>query len=292
MPKDRVFAAGSLAKAYLEIAEWYGAHAEDINAQSVLTPFCGFGRLTSAIAREGVTVDVCDFQRLTSVIVMGVFAASDMDTNVDKPRFHKGKAYGGGFIKNMDPHSAGFLDWVVKYGTNLDVAAIGMSLPSQTMRGWLSTWTGNINSLYKKFVNTRQDFKEYIDYPGNWSVFEMDFFKLIGSSMLLNHYDVLAIDPPRLNITQDAYSLGWRKFNETLGGTVRVRPWTGRNYFTRLAQIMTIPSNYILFSWTEGKPDVDQIKDFLLSYGTLEDEQVWESHQKTIHAWRIRREGS
>jgi hypothetical protein len=288
VPVDRIFTAGSLATSYDEIATWYGKHAADLNAKRVYMPFCGFGKIVSAICRDNVTIDMCDFQRISAALVEGVFAAPEWKTNVDKPRFHKGKACAGGLMRasaGPDQYCAGFIDWIVKYGTPLDVACIGMAIPGQTYRGWLTKWTGDFDHLYDKFVKYREVFKPFINMPGTWNFTEADFFKLQPKE----HYDLLVVDPPSLHPTQDLYSNGWKKINAVLGGEVRIKPWTDRNYFTLLRQVAAVKSDYLLLTWSKGNPPTEQIKNFVLSQGTLEDEVLWES-RKDIYGWRIRRE--
>jgi hypothetical protein len=290
--KDTIFTAGSLAKAYVEIAEWYGTHTADIDAKKICVPFSGFGRMASAMCADRTVMTVCDYQRLHSAIVRGIFTVPMWRTNVDKPRFHKGLAVAGKCIKGMDTYSAGFVDWVAANGTPLDVASIAMSLPGQTYRGYLGNWIGGFDKLWEKFLKTREEFRDFLDMPGDWILHEADLFSLIKEGKL-DHYDVIAIDPPRLGSGpkgKDAYSLGpWQRLNETLGGTVKIKPWTVGNYFHLLHQTLSIPSNYILFSWTDSNPPLDDVKKAVLSYGVLEEEIRWDAFQKTFYSWRVKR---
>lgn len=288
MTAKTIFSAGAQAKAYVEVAEWYAKHTEDIGAKEILVPFFGFGRMGSGMCRDDTTITGCDYLHLSATIVQGIFAAEKWETNVDKPRFHKGNAVAGSFVKDIDIHSAGFIDWVVANGTPLDVACVGMAMPGQTMRGWLSSWTGNFDKFYSKFEQLRADCQEYIRMPGKWKFHEANLFNLIDYDVLDSRYHVLAIDPPRLIGTRDLYSRGWRKFNETLGGNVRIGPWTDRNYFALLHKLMKVKSDYILFTWTRGAPDTERVKALLLTYGTLEDDTHWELYSKDIYGWRIR----
>lgn len=299
MSRSTIFTAGSLAKAYLEIADWYGTHTEDIKAKKICVAFSGFGRLASAMCQDDAEMYVCDYQHLHTAIIKGVFGAKELVSNVDRPRFHKGLAVAGKCIPNIDLHSAGFVDWVAKYGTDLDVAAIGMSIPSQTMRGWLSTWTGSFDKLWEKFNRVREEFRPFINMPGNWCWIEDDIFRAIDLGAFQDDtfpscFDVLAIDPPRLGAGpngKDSYSRGaWPKLNAVLGGAVKIKPWTTRNYFSNLYKLLdTVSSEYILFTWQEGSPPTESIKNVICAYGTLEDETKWESYNKTIYGWRIKR---
>ena len=248
------------------------------------------------MCQDNTSMYVCDYQRLHTAIIRGVFGAREWESNVDKPRFHKGLAVAGKCVRNMDTHSAGFVDWVAKYGTQLDVAAVAMAIPGQTMRGWLSTWTGSFGGLYEKFLKVREDFRPFIHMPGSWCWIEDDFFVNMqrDESVLNQHFDVLAIDPPRLGSGpkgKDAYSLGaWPRLNATLGGDVKIKPWTTSNFFSLLHQLLSgIQSEYILFTWTEGNPSTDEVRSAVWSYGMVQDEQEWESYSKVIYGWRIRR---
>jgi hypothetical protein len=292
VPIDKIFSAGSLAKAYVEIAEWYGKHTLDMNAKSILVPFSGFGRMASAMCTDETSMTVCDFQHLHTCIIEGVFMAPFYATNVDKPHFTKGAVYAGKLhIRNMDQYSAGFFDWVLAHGTTLDVACAAMAIPSQTMRGWMSNWTTNFDSYYTKFEKIREQCREYIPMPGHWQCQEEDFF---NSPIRHWRYDCVAIDPPRLSngpTGKDAYTTGsWLRLNRVLGGTQSPKPWTPKNYFANLHRAMQVDSDYVLFSWTEGQPDLALIKDLVLSYGTLEDEAHVNAFQKSIYSWRIKKE--
>lgn len=298
MSRKTIFTAGSLAKAYLEVADWYGMHTEDIQAKKILVPFSGFGRLASAMCDTDTTMYVCDYQHLHTAIIRGVFGAKEWRSNVDKPHFSKGLAYEGKCVRNMDQYSAGFVDWIAKYGTDLDVAAIGMSIPSQTMRGWLSTWTGNFDKLWEKFNKVREEFRPFVNMPGSWCWIEDDLFKFLQTDqdVLPDHFDVIGIDPPRLGTGpngKDSYSLGsWPKLNTVLGGTSKIKPWTTRNYFSNLYTLFdTVKSDYILFTWQESSPPTEPIKNAVSVYGVVEDQAIWESHNKRIYGWRVKRYG-
>jgi hypothetical protein len=290
MSRDTIFAGGGAARAYVEVAQWYAQHAEELNAKEMLVPFFGFGRLGSALCRPGTNITGSDYVCLSRYIAEGIFAAEKAETAVDKPRFHKGKAVAGGLARFIDIHSAGFIDWVVENGTLYDKACVGMSIPGQTMHGWLTKWTGNFDSFYTKFEKVREECKTSLSLPGTWNIHEADFFDLVGRRVLKEHYDVVAIDPPRLCGGADLYSTGWRKFNQTMGGTVRIKPWTTKNYWQLLDKILSIDCDVLLVTWTEGNPPTDEIKEFALRYGTLEDETHWELYQKSIYGWRIGRQ--
>jgi hypothetical protein len=290
MPHDHVFSAGSLAKSYLEVAEWYGKHTDDIGARYLCQPFMGFGRMASAMLRDDVTIDSDDFQHLSWAIAEGVFNAKVPVTNVDKPHYRKGRAYNGKLVQGIDERSAGFIDWIKDEGTPLDIACTGMAVPGQTMRGWMSRWTGSFDKFYAKFEQIREQCAEFIPMPGTFNFREEDFFR--NTRQYFNvHYDALILDPPRLQTTADAYSRGaWVKLNACLGGTVAIKPWTDRNYFYLLSRIAEIKSNYLLMTWAVGYPDLKDIKGFVSGLGEVEEEIVWEAHQKTIYGWRVNRQ--
>lgn len=301
MPIDRIFTGGSLAKMYIEVAEWQGRHTLDIRGRStsqpftVLVPFTGFSRMASAMCDNGVAIDTCDYQRLSAVIVDGILTAKEVKTNVDKPRFHKGRAYAGKLFQGSnqpDERSAGFIDWVVMAGTAFDIACMGMSIPSQTMRGWMGKWTGNFDSLYTKFQKTQEACAEFVNMPGSWTHFEADFFDIEG---LRPRYNVIAVDPPRLSgpTSKDAYTTGsWWRLNYVLHGEASVKPWNHRNYIHALRQVLDIDSDYIIFTWQEGFPELRTIRSLVTSYGELEDTAHWESYNKSIHGWRVKRHGT
>lgn len=299
MPLDRIFTGGSLATMYFEVAAWQARHTISMQARSasqpftVLVPFTGFSRMASGMCGHGVHIDTCDFQRLSAVIVDGILKAKEVKTNVDKPRFHKGRAVAGHLIRGQyqpDIKSAGFIDWVVMAGTDFDIACLGMSIPGQTMRGWMNKWTGNFDSFYRKFERTREACAEFVNMPGTWTHFEDDFFNLDTS--LRARYNVLAVDPPRLGgpTSKDGYTTGsWMRLNDVLHGTVRPKPWAWKNYFSQIRRILDIDSDYIIFTWQEGFPETEQIKKLVTSYGELEDEAHWESYNKSIYGWRVKR---
>lgn len=306
MSRQTIFTAGSLAKAYVEVSDWYGEHTEAVNAKKICVPFSGFGRLASAMCQTDTSMYCCDFQHLHTAIIKGVFGAREWKSNVDKPRFSKGLAVEGKLIRNIDVYSAGFIDWVAKNGTDLDVAAIGMSIPGQTMRGWLSTWTGNFDKLWEKFNRVREEFRPFINMPGSWCWIEDDIFKAAnrfgeddGLMTIPKRFDVIAVDPPRLGTGpngKDAYSLGaWPKLNAVLlqgydYPPVKIKPWTTHNYHGMIHSLFErIDSDYILFSWTEGNPPTEMVRTFVCAHGKIIDETIWESHNKTIYGWWIRR---
>ncbi len=294
MSRDTIFTAGSMAKSYVEVADWYGRHTENIGAKTICMPCAGFGRIASAMCQTDTAIYTFEYQHILTAIIRGVFGAKEFHSNVDKPRFHKGPSVEGNYIRGIDMHSAGFIDWIVKYGTDLDVAAIGMAIPGQTMRGWLSKWTGNFDSLWEKFYRVREEFRLFINMPGCWYWNENDVFKALRTDPVFHetHFDVLAFDPPRLGAGgQDSYSAGgWPKLNAMLGGTAKIKPWTARNYLSNLTKLIdTAKSDYLLFTWQEGNPPLEVIKNTVLAYGTLEDETIWETYNKTIHGWRVKR---
>jgi len=294
MSLETIFTTGTLAKGYREIAAWYAMHSLDIEAAQICLPFFGFGRLASAMCQDYTTIDSCDFQRLSSAIWAGVFAATEYRTNITQPKFRKGPAVAGEFLKGEkyapDLRSAGFIDYVTRRGTDLDIACLGMAIPAQTLRGWLTQWTGNFESFWTKFCQLRYACAPQVDMPGTWNHFEADLFEILGQFRPAG-YDVLAIDPPRLCPTTDLYSRGWAHLNHVLGGTVTIQPWTARNYTHKLQQVFTIPSRYALFSWTEGDgpPYRKDIEYWLSSHGQVEDQAKWQTYGKTIHGWRIKR---
>jgi hypothetical protein len=277
-----VFSVNGAGKSYVEVARWYGRNAEGM--EKVCMPLMGMGRIASAIAREDTVIDVCDFQRLSTGIAKGVLGSSEWETNVDKPRFHKGKAVEGVLLKSIDIKSAGFIDWVSKNGTMLDIASIGMAVPSQTLRGWLSSWTGSFESLWAKFVKTREGCRKFVGAPGVWNYWEVDFFNRPGEVMT-GPYDVLVLDPPRL---PESYSSAWSRLNQVLGGEVKIERWRESTYYERLSEVLKIESDWLLFSWTEGQ-GLEDMKDFVVSQGTLEVEESWNIRGKTIRAWKVKR---
>ena len=311
MPLDRIFTAGSLAKMYVEVAEWLGKQTFDMRKTtelesytkkpqpfSILVPFTGFSRMASAMAGHDVTVETCDYQRLSACIVNGIFKADTIKTNVDKPRFHKGKVFTGelfrGISNQPDEYSAGFIDWVFENGTDVDKACLAMSIPGQTMRGWMGKWTGDFDGLYAKFESTRRAAADFVGMPGAWFHYEADFFKLLNTvpKTVKSHYDVLVVDPPRLSgpTGRDSYSTGaWERLNRVMGGHAKIIPWNQRNYLPYLRQVLDISSDYTLFTWQEGFPRTEDIKKVVCSYGELQDEQVWEGYNKVIYGWCIKR---
>lgn len=295
MPHDDIFRVGAFGKAYLQIASWYGKQALDLGAQRICMPFVGLGRIASGICREDTVMDVCDFQRISTGLIEGVFTAKKFDTNVDKPRYTKGYMYhnaDANFCRDMDTQSKGFIDWVATHGTPLDLMAIGMAIPGQTLRGWMTRWTGDFVSLYDKFISIRDACEEFIPRPGEWNYWEDDLFRLLDNGEMNGHYDLLVVDPPRLSGGVDLYSTAWTRLNKALLGTNEIQSWTIKNYYSNLDRILDIDSDYLIFSWTEGKypnPTAQEIKEYLEKKGTILDETSWKVHGKDIFAWQVRR---
>lgn len=295
MPYDDVFRIGSFGKAYLDVAAWYGYQAESLGAKNICMPFVGLGRIASAVCREDTTMNVCDFQRISTGLIEGIFAAKAYESNVDKPRFLKGKAYETRFAKYIDVRSAGFIDWVAAKGTPLDVVCIGMAIPGMTLRGWMTEWKQSFETFYQKFLDIRDQAGKYIPRPGKWNYWEADFFQLLQEDVMTSPkepFDLLIIDPPRLSGGGDLYSSAWSRLNRVLLGEVSIEQWNMRNYFHNLSEMMNVPSSHLLFSWTEGRhpnPTTDQIEQFLKEQGDILTREDWRIHGKDIHAWSVRR---
>jgi hypothetical protein len=292
MPIDTLFTAGTIAKHYIQIAQWVGGWAEEVGARDICLPFIGMGRMASAICNDDTVIDGCDFQRITSSVFAGVFNAEKYETNVDKPRFRKGEFYHGSFIRDMadlDPRSAGFCDWVATNGTPLDVACIGMAIPGQTLRGWMTRWTGDFETLWYKFCLFREQCKPFIPRPGVFNYTECDMFETDWG--LHKKYDLLVADPPRLTGTTDPYSYTWTRLNKCLLGESSIKPWNMTNYRHHLRRLLQIDARYLSFTWTfsESGLTVTQAKEFVESYGTIVDETEWTHRKTTVYGWRVER---
>lgn len=292
MPKDDVFTAGSIAKAYIEISGWYGEEAERIGAKSAIMPCMGMGRILSGISRPDTRCIGIDFQRVSGAVINGIFRASTYDTNVDELRYRKGSFVAGeSGIRDLDMRSAGFIDWILEHGTTLDVAVIGMIIPGHTYHGWLDKWTGDINRLWDKFIRVREECKQFIPRPGKWEFHEDDFFKV--STRFTETYDVLVLDLPRLGSGgRESYSTAWSRLNKALGGNATIEPWTAKNYMSNMQLLLSVKSKYILMTWTDGRapnPSVQQMRSFLGEHAELESETHWYTYGKDIYGWLFKR---
>jgi len=233
-------------------------------------PFTGSAKTIAAIAEIHKRIESWDTQVASRGIVEGVFAASKLQSSVRLPKFLKGHMYETRSITNIDAASAGFIDYVGKYGTLADKAAISSAVTRCTQMGRMGTWTGDIEQLWAKFQKSRAYLASYVSLPGQFTHHEANVYETYPSG----RYDAVLIDPPKVVSTTDIYSAHYQDLNTALGGAVPIPEWRREHVLTRLEELIVLPARWVLLLYTsEVYPTMDDIRWLLSKYGqvTVED---------------------
>lgn len=291
MPVDRIFRAGFMGASVVDSSRWFGEWAERLKIQSICMPFMGAGRHISACCRERVHMDLWDTQKFGLAVIDGIFNADKIETALDeKPRFKKGYTFNERWLPDMDDLSAGFIDWVGENGTLADRAALYPAISSNTYRGRLDQWTGNIDKLWAKYQKNLQSYEPWLRMPGIWNMYEGNFYDY-EDVWGVRPYDLLLIDPPKIVGNTDIYSARYGPLNRSIGGTVEMDKWSWRDYVGRMRRMFDgVEWKYLFFLYTSDvRPDWQTIRRLIEEYGEILAEENWVHRARFDHTVIVRR---
>lgn len=264
MPKDRILRGLYFAGRVTDIAEWFADNSGD--AKTIFHPFGGVGRYASAVSNPGVTVDNWDVQLLCKAIIDGVFNKQTLETNVTTPMGLKGYQFENRYYKNIDDHSAGFMDWVGVHGTLADKFAMITASCSMTEMGRLDNWKATFEDFWSKFQINRDRLRPYLNMPGTLNVIEGDVF---DEDLETRSYDLMILDPP---IAPDTYfhNAVYTHMNKNIGGVVTIPQWTLPTFYGRVRRLLSMDVKVILAKYqTNAIPPLSEYRDILSEYGTV-----------------------
>jgi len=250
-------------------AEWIGAHSRAKKAKSIFVPFAGSCKAIQMMAGPDVRIETCDTQIYPRAIIEGVFAAQEVETNVDKLRYTKGYMFEKRPVQYMDDLSAGFIDWVGKNGTLFDKACIASAFIRSTFMGRMGQWSTNPEGLWRKFEYARTNNSNWIKQPGTFVHHEGSAF----DNLPKGHIDFMQLDPPKVVSGSDVYSDRFIDLNIALGGQITELPkWNWKQSMPAFRQLMELDVDYIAFVYVTGvKPTNEAVEEMFLDYGTVED---------------------
>jgi hypothetical protein len=265
---------------------WVAGRVEE--AKDILVPFAGSCRDIQSMAGEGRHILSYDTQAYSKFIVDGVFAASEVKTNVDKIRYRQGWVYETRPIKNIDERCAGFIDWIADEGTDFDKACIDSAITRSTLMGRMSQWYANIEQLWARFEKARGYNTAFVGQPGIFTHVEGSFFDAIPDK----HFDLVQVDPPKIVVGSDIYSANFDWMNKALHGKVSDLPkWNWRESNALFEQIASkVNWDRMIFLYVSGvRPSYEDVKGMLTKYGTIEEEKSFDHRGRTDYGLLLRR---
>jgi hypothetical protein len=282
------YRTGFIGASTKEATAWIEGHVGD--AKRIFVPFTGTGKDVMSMAGPDRIIESWDTQYYSRAIVEGVFSAAAPKTNVDKIHYRKGWMFESRAMKNIDERSAGFIDWVADEGTLFDHAALCSAIVRCTLMGRMTQWYANIEQLFARFQRAREYNLTWINRPGTFVHHEGSVFDAIGGSQV-SSYDLMQVDPPKVVVGKDVYSANFDVLNKALHGAVDPLPsWSTRDSMGRFKELMQVKADKVLFMYTTGvKPTYEEVKNMLLGFGVLEDEQAFPHRGRTDYALIIRR---
>ena len=262
------YRAGFIGASTAQATEWVRQSVGD--AKKICVPYAGSGRDISSMIGEGRTIESWDTQHYSRCIVEGVFGATELNTNVDKIRYRKGYMYETRAIKNIDERCAGFIDWVAAHGTLFDKACLGSAIIRSTLMGRMTQWYANIEKLYMRFEKAREYNQTWLAREGTFIHHEESFHDNIPSGP----FDMMQVDPPKIVVGSDVYSVNFNSLNLALGGVLPELPrWKSPDVLPRFQDLLKVDVERIVFLYTSGvKPDVAQVKTLLSNFGDIVEE--------------------
>ncbi len=239
-------------------------------------PFLGSGRSLSILATNNRIIESWDQQYLSRVIVEGIFQATEPAVNVKEPKLRKGYVYETRCFPGIDEKSAGLIDYIAHHGTLYEHAALTTAIIRSTFRGRIAEWDerSTATSLWEKF-NKRLDIQlEYLNLPAQFTHHEGNFYDYEPDARLMQDYDLLMVDPPKIISSADIYSTTFAKLNYAIGvdpsQAIHFDRWTKYDYFGKVRKLLETKSEYLTFEYTSGvRPTIDEIKTLLKEYGEL-----------------------
>ena len=259
-----LFKAGMRGAIASGVAEWSALYTESL--QDICVPFTGSAKTVAAMADARKCIESWDTQVASRGIVEGVFAAERLQSSVRVPKFRKGYMYETRAIAGIDAASAGLVDYIGKYGTIADKAAISSAVTRCTQMGRMGTWTGNVEQLWAKFQKSRSYLAGYVNLPGQFTHHEANVYQVPPQGK----YDAVLIDPPKVVSTTDIYSAHYQDLNTALGGAVPIPEWRREHVLVRLEELIALPARWVLLLYTsEVHPTMDEIRWLLSRYGQI-----------------------
>jgi hypothetical protein len=242
------------------------------------------------MARPDTRIETWDTQVYSRAIIEGIFAAKTAESNVDRLRYRKGYMYETRSIRNIDERSAGFIDWVGKYGTPFDKACLGSAVIRCSLMGRLHQWHSNIEGLWKRFVRSREKMAQWINQPGEFVHHEGSFFApdLFPGD---RSYDLMQVDPPKIVVGADVYSTNFQHFNRALGGSETELPkWNWRDSMGAFRRVLEVDAQRILFMYVSGvRPPYEEVIALLEETGKVEQVQEFPHRSRTDYGIVVKR---
>lgn len=280
------YKTGFIGASTPDATAWVAEQVKD--AKKICVPYAGSGRDISSMVGEGRTIESWDTQYYSSAIVNGVFAAKEAETAVDGIHYRKGYMYETRALKNIDERSAGFIDWVSKYGTELDKASLGSAVIRSTLMGRMTQWYANIEKLYARFLKARDYNTLWVNRPGEFIHHEASFHDNVPKGS----FDMMQVDPPKVVVGADVYSNNFASLNTALGGSLELPKWKSADVLGRFSDFLDVDVERIVFLYTSGvKPTVDQVKTLLGNFGEIEETKDFVHRGRTDYGIVVRRKG-
>lgn len=265
---------------------WVASQVQD--AKKICVPYAGSCRDISSMVGPDRTIESWDTQYYSKAIIDGVFSAGTVETNVDKIRYRKGYMYETRAIKNIDERCAGFIDWVAKYGTDLDKASLGSAVIRSTLMGRVTQWYANMERFWTRFLKARDYNAQWINQPGEFIHHEASFHDSLPSGS----YDLMQVDPPKVVVGSDVYSANFSKLNTALGGSIELPRWKAGDALPKFQDLTKVDTERIVFLYTSKvKPTVEQVRTLLETFGTIETEQEFAHRGRVDYGIVVRRNG-
>lgn len=262
------FKIGFMGATITEASRWSALHAE--NAKTICVPFAGSGRDIAAMSGEGKTIESWDTQHLSRLVIEGIFTAKRPRTTIHEPKYLKGHMYETRALIGIDDRSAGLIDFIGKYGTDLDKVALASAIVRCTLMGRMTHWHADVNVLWQKFGKERARLAKFVNLPGTFIHHEASFF----DEPPTNEYDAIQIDPPKVVSSSDIYSAYYNDLNTILGGTIILPRWGWRDVPGHMRQVFEVPAARIIMLYvSDVRPPVTEIRRLLLEQADIIDEK-------------------
>lgn len=280
------YKVGFVGASTTEASNWVGKQVGD--AKKILVPFAGSGKDIASMAGEGRTIESYDTQFYSRAIVEGVFSADTPESNVDKIHYRKGYMYESRAIKNIDERSAGFIDWVAKYGTLFDKACVTSAAIRSTLLGRGNQWYSNVETFWRRFEKARVYNAQWVNQPGEFIHHEASVFDALPQG----EYDLMQVDPPKVVAGSDVYSANFQALNKMFDGAIDPLPkWNWRDASSYFREMVTdIKAERVVFLYVSGvKPSYEEVKDILRVEYVEEDEQSFPHRGRIDYGLVLRR---
>lgn len=283
------YRSGFIGASTAEATAWVAEHVGE--AKRIIVPFTGTGKDVMSMAGPDRVIESWDTQYYSRAVVEGVFSEAVPQTNVDKIHYRKGWLYETRALKNIDERCAGFIDWVAEEGTQFDHAALCSAVIRCTLMGRMTQWYANMEQLWKRFQNAREYNLTWMGRPGTFVHHESSVIDDIVAGKVTGSYDLMQVDPPKVVVGKDVYSVNFDVLNKALKGAVDPLPsWSSRDSLGRFRELLKVDVERILFMYTSGvKPTNDEVKSMLLGFGELEDEKAFVHRGRIDYCMIVRR---